>query len=94
MLLVCACVAGDAAAAGPAVDVVALLDALVAAGLSVAIQDAVGVACGDAADVPLSAVKSLLTGAGVGVAAAIRIVRQLVSDQVDGCSCTHCRTWV
>ena len=60
-------------------DVVALLDALAAAGLSVAIQDAVGVACGDAVEVPLSAVKSLLTGAGVGVAAAIRIVRQLVS---------------
>ena len=60
-------------------DVVALLDALAAAGLSVAIQDAVGVACGDAIEVPLSAVKSLLTGAGVGVAAAIRIVRQLVS---------------
>ncbi len=75
----CACVAGDAAAAGPAVDVVALLDALSAAGLSVTIQDAVGVACGDAIEVPLSAVKSLLTGAGVGVAAAIRIVRQLVS---------------
>jgi hypothetical protein len=61
------------------VDVVALLDALSAAGLSVAIQDAVFVACGDAAEVPLSAVKSLLTGAGVGVVAAIRIVRQLVS---------------
>ncbi len=60
-------------------DVVALLDALSAAGLSVAIQDAVFVACGDAAEVPLSAVKSLLTGAGVGVVAAIRIVRQLVS---------------
>ncbi len=60
-------------------DVVALLDALSAVGLSLAIQDAVGVACGDAVEVPLSAVKSLLTAAGVGVAAAIRIVRQLVS---------------
>ncbi len=90
----CACVAGDAAAAGPAVDVVALLDALAAAGLSNAIQDAVGAACGDAAEVPLSTVKSLLTGAGVGIAAAIRIVRQLVSKKVDGCSCTHCQAWV
>ncbi len=75
-------------------DVVGLLDVLAAAGLSDAIQDAVGAACGDAAEVPLSAVKSLLTGAGVGVAAALRIVRQLVSKKVDGCSCTHCRTWV
>jgi hypothetical protein len=72
-------VSRDAVAAGPPVDVVALLDALAAAGLSDAIQDAVGVACGDAAEVPLGAVKGLLTGAGVGVAAAIRIVRQLVS---------------
>ncbi len=60
-------------------DVIALLDALVAAGLPEAIHDAVGVACGDAAEVPLSVVKSLVTGTGVGVAAAIRIVRQLVS---------------
>ncbi len=66
-------------AAGPAVDVVALLDALSHAGLTNDIQDAVGAACGDAAEVPWSAVKSLLFGAGVRVAAAVRIVRQLVS---------------
>ncbi len=90
----CACVAGDAAAAGPAVDVVALLDALVAAGLSDMIQDAVAAAVGDAPDVPLGSLRNLLTEVGVGAAAALRIVRQLVSKKVDGWSCIHCRTWV
>jgi hypothetical protein len=65
--------------AGPSISVLTLLDALDAAGLPVAIQDAVGVAIGDASEVPLSSVKSLLTGAGVGVAAAMRIVGRLVS---------------
>jgi hypothetical protein len=61
------------------VDAVVLLDALSAAGLSVAIQDAVAAAVGDAPDVPLGSLRGLLTGVGVGVAAAIRIGRQLVS---------------
>ena len=60
-------------------DVVALLDALVAAGLSDVIQDAVAAAVGDAPDVPLGSLRGLLTGVGVGAAAALRIVRQLVS---------------
>jgi hypothetical protein len=60
--------------------VVALLDALEAAKVPEAVQDAVGLAVGDASEVPLSAVKGLLTGAGVGVAAAIRIVGRLVSE--------------
>ncbi len=59
---------------------VALLDALEAANVPDAIQDAVGLAVGEASEVPLSAVKGLLTGAGVGVAAAIRIVGRLVSQ--------------
>ncbi len=59
--------------------VLTLLDALDAAGLPEATQDVVGVAIGDASEVPLSSVKSLLTGAGVGVAAAMRIVGRLVS---------------
>jgi hypothetical protein len=68
-----------AAAGGPAVDVVALLDTLSAAGLSEAIQDAVAAAVGDAPEVPLGSLRGLLTGVGVGSAAALRIVRQLVS---------------
>ena len=59
--------------------VLTLLDALDAAGLPVPMQDAVGVAIGEAPEVLLSAVKGLLTGAGVGVAAAMRIVGRLVS---------------
>jgi hypothetical protein len=59
-------------------DIVALLDALLEAGQSEAIQDAVAAAAGDAAEVPLSAIRGLLTGAGVGAAAAVRIKRQLV----------------
>ncbi len=81
-----ACVAGDAAAAGPAVDVrvVALLDALSAAGLSVAIQDAVAAAVGDAPEVSLGSLRGLLTGVGVGAAVALRIVRQLELVSVFG----------
>ncbi len=59
---------------------VTLLDALDAARLPEAIQDAVAAAVGDASEVPISAVKGLLTGAGVGLAAATRIVGRLVSD--------------
>ncbi len=66
--------------AGPGIGVVTLLDALEAAKVPDTIQDAVGLAVGDASEVPLSAVKGLLTGAGVGVAAAIRIVGRLVSE--------------
>ncbi len=66
--------------AGPGIGVVALLDALEAAKVPEAVQDAVGLAVGDASEVPLSAVKGLLTGAGVGVAAAIRIMGRLVSQ--------------
>jgi hypothetical protein len=69
----------DAAVTGPAVDVVALLDALSAAGLSEAIQDAVAAAVGDAPEVSLGSLRGLLAGVGVGAAAALRIVRQLVS---------------
>jgi hypothetical protein len=61
------------------VDVVALLDALVAAGQSEAIQDAVAAAVGDVPNVPLGSLRGLLTGVGVGAAAALRIARQLVS---------------
>jgi hypothetical protein len=68
-----------AGAVGPAVDIVALLDAMVAAGLSEAIQDVVAAAAGDMTEVPLSAIRGLLRGAGVGAAAAARIVRQVVS---------------
>ena len=60
-------------------DVVALLDALVAAGLSDAIQNAVAAAVGDAPEVSLGSLRGLLTGVGVGAAPALRIVRQLVS---------------
>jgi hypothetical protein len=62
--------------------VVALLDALDAAKLPDPIQDAVAAAVGDASEVPLSAVKGLLTGAGVGLAAATRIVGRLVSQYI------------
>jgi len=67
------------------VSVLTLLDALDAAGLPVPMQDAVGVAIGDASEVPLSSVKSLLTGAGVGVAAAMRLVGRLVSACLTFC---------
>jgi hypothetical protein len=58
---------------------VALLDALAAAGLPVTIQDAVAAAVGDAPEVSLSSLRGQLTGVGVGAAAALHIVRQLVS---------------
>ncbi len=69
-----------AASTGPGIGLAILLNALEAAKVPETIQDAVVVAVGDASEVPLSAVKGLLTGAGVGVAAAIRIVGRLVSD--------------
>ncbi len=68
-------------------DVVALLDALSAAGLSDVIQDAVAAAVGDAPEVSLGFLRGLLTGVGVGAAAAVRIVRQLVS--AFGCLFMH-----
>ncbi len=61
---------------------VALLDALEAAKVPVTIQDAVAAAVGDAREVPLSAVKGLLTGAGVGLAAVARIMGRLVSESL------------
>ncbi len=60
-------------------DVEALLDALAAAGLPVTIQDAVAAAVGDAPEVSLGSLRGLLTGVGVGAAAALHIMRQLVS---------------
>ncbi len=55
-----------------------LLVALKAEGLSEALQDAVAGAIGDAAVIPLVQVRDLLVGAGVGLAAAKRIVGRLV----------------
>ena len=63
---------------GPTVTELVLLVALKAEGLSEALQDAVAGAIGDAAVIPLAQVKDLLVGAGVGLAAAKRIVGQLV----------------
>ena len=59
----------------------ALLEALVAVGLPEALQDAVAGAVGDAASIPLADVKDLLVGAGVGLAAAKRVVGRLVRCQ-------------
>jgi hypothetical protein len=64
---------------GPRIDALVLVDALAAAGLSDAVQDAVVIALGDSSDVALAAVKGLLTGAGVGAAVALRVTRALVS---------------
>ena len=63
---------------GPTVTELVLLVALQAEGLSDALQDAVAGAIGDAALIPLAQVKDLLVGAGVGLAAAKRIVGRLV----------------
>jgi hypothetical protein len=64
---------------GPRVRIVVLLDALTAAGQPEDVQDAVVEAMGEhVTDVPLSAVKGILTGAGIRPAAAARIVAQLV----------------
>ena len=63
--------------------IVVLLDALAAAGHSDDVQDDVVRAMGKhVTDVPLSAVKGLLTGAGIRPAAAARIVAQLVRLKV------------
>ena len=64
--------------AGPTVTELALLVTLQAEGLSEALQDAVAGAIGEAAVIPLAQVKDLLVGAGVGLAAAKRIVGRLV----------------
>jgi hypothetical protein len=63
---------------GPTVTCFILLEALVTAGLPEAMQDAVAITIGDAAVIPLGQVKDLLVGAGVGLAAAMRIVGRLV----------------
>jgi hypothetical protein len=73
-----------AASGGPAVDVMALVDALSVAGQSEALQDAVGTACGDAAEVSLTAVKGVLTGSRGRGRCRLCIVRQLVSECVCG----------
>ena len=64
--------------AGPTVTEFLLLETAASFGLSDALQDAVAGAIGDAAFIPLAQVKDLLVGAGVGLAAAKRIVGQLV----------------
>ena len=69
--------ARSASLPGPSVSVFALLEALVAVGLPEALQDEVAGAMGDAAEIALAHVKDLLVGAGVGLAAAKRIVGQL-----------------
>jgi hypothetical protein len=67
------------------VDVLALLDAVEAAGLPGPMQDAVAEAFGDASEVALSAVKGLLMAAGVGASAAMRLARTLVSVLSGAC---------
>jgi hypothetical protein len=64
--------------AGPTVTELVLLVALQAEGLSEALQDAVAGAIGDATVIPLAQVKDLLVAAGVGLAAAKRIMGRLV----------------
>ena len=64
--------------AGPTVTEFLLLETAASFGLSDALQDAVAGAIGDAALIPLAQVKDLLVGAGVGLAAAKRIVGRLV----------------
>ena len=75
----CSCVRVCASVCvGPTVTELVLLVALQAEGLSEALQDAVAGVIGDAALIPLAHVKDLLVGAGVGLAAAKRIVGRLV----------------
>ena len=64
--------------AGPVVSEFLLLETAASFGLSEALQDAVAGAIGDAAVIPLAQVKDLLVGAGVGLAAAKRILGRLV----------------
>ncbi len=63
-------------------DVVVLLEALHASGLPEALQDAVAVAVEQTPVVPVSHVKGLLAGAGVGPAAALRVMARLVSHDL------------
>lgn len=63
---------------GPCTTLVSLLEALTAAGVSEAVQDGVAMAVGEADAVPLARVRALLTGAGLGPAAAVRVVARLV----------------
>ena len=75
----CSCVRVCASVcAGPTVTEFLLLETAASFGLSDALQDAVAGAIGDAALIPLAQVKDLLVGAGVGLAAAKRIVGRLV----------------
>jgi hypothetical protein len=64
--------------AGPSVSEFLLLETAASLGLSEALQDAVAGAIGDAAVIPIAQVKDLLVGAGVGLAAAKRILGRLV----------------
>ena len=73
---------------GPTVTELALLVSLQAEGLSEALQDAVAGAIGEAV-IPLASVKDLLVGAGVGLAAAKRIVGRLVRCVVQCWLCCH-----
>jgi hypothetical protein len=73
----CACVCA-CECAGRTVTEFVLLETAASFGLSDALQDAVAGAVGDAALIPLAQVKDLLVGAGVGLAAAKRIVGRLV----------------
>ncbi len=61
----------------PVVPELDLLEALKTEGLPDLLQDAVAGAMGDAAEIPLANVKDLLARAGVGLAAAKRIVGRL-----------------
>jgi hypothetical protein len=70
------------------VDVLALLDAVEAAGLSEAMQDAVALTVGNAVELPLTRVKGLLVAAGVGAAAALRISTRLVRPVLARFLCT------
>jgi hypothetical protein len=80
---------GVCALAGPTVTELVLLVALQAEGLSETLQDAVAGAIGDATVIPLVSIKDLLVGAGVGLAAAKRIVGRLVRCAVFAVSCCH-----
>ena len=81
-LRVCMC---GRVCAGPTVTEFLLLETAASFGLSDALQDAVAGAIGDAALIPLAQVKDLLVGAGVGLAAAKRIVGRLVRCAVLWC---------
>ncbi len=70
--------------AGSSVSEFLLLETVASLGLSEALQDAVAGAIGDAAVIPIAQVKDLLVGAGVGLAAAKRILGRLVRLSLAG----------